>query len=229
MLAGAGATVAVCGRRKDRLDALVAEIDEAGGDALAVECDISDEASAKDFIARATDHFGGLYGLVNSAGLQHISPIRDGDGEDWRDMFAVNCLGMLYCCGAALVPFAEAGEGHIVNVSSLAAREPAGVAAVYTMTKFAMSGFTKALREEAGGVGTRVTLIEPGMIDTEFFDHLAPEIRAGVEQVRQAIGRTLQPDDIAAAILHAMTAPAYVSVDEILLRPFGQAGPTTGT
>ena len=222
-LARAGAAVALGARRVDRLEALAARIEEAGGRAIAVECDVADEASANAFIAATVEQLGGLDILVNNAGVMLLGPIEGADTGQWRQMMDVNVLGLLYCTQAALPHLRESGHGHIVNVSSVAGRTASAFVGVYNATKWAVTGFSEALRQEAAMSKVRVTCIEPGMVETELPTHNTnPLVLETIEKMKAKYGEALESEDIADAILHAVTAPPRVNVNEVLIRPSGQ-------
>jgi NADP-dependent 3-hydroxy acid dehydrogenase YdfG len=220
-LSGAGASVALGARRADRLQTIADSID---GPTLVREVDVSDEEQARALIEAAKGEFGGLHILVNNAGLMLLGPVADADTEDWRRMIAVNLLGLLYCTHAALPLMEASGGGDVVNVSSVAGRRADAGAAVYNMTKFGVHAFSEALRQEALHSGIRVTTVAPGFVDTELQGHNTnPLVRRATERAREQIGEVLQPADIAEAILHAVTRPSHVCVNEVVVRPTGQA------
>jgi NADP-dependent 3-hydroxy acid dehydrogenase YdfG len=220
-LSAAGASVALGARRADRLEQIAASID---GPTLVREVDVSDEEQARSFIGAAHDELGGLHTLVNNAGVMLLGPVADADSEDWRRMISVNLLGLLYCTHAALPLLARGGGGDIVNVSSVAGRRADAGAAVYNMTKFGVHAFSEALRQEALHQGIRVTTVAPGFVDTELQGHNTnPLVRQATARTREQIGEVLHADDIADAILHAVTRPAHVCVNEIVVRPTRQA------
>jgi NADP-dependent 3-hydroxy acid dehydrogenase YdfG len=222
-LAGAGAAVALGARRRERLDALVGRIEEVGGRALAIEADVGDEAQARAFIERAHSELGRLDVLVNNAGVMLLGPVEGADTEEWRRMVAVNVLGLLYCTHAALPRMREGGGGHMVNVSSVAGRHASAGAAVYNLTKFGVTGFSEALRQEALHSNIRVTCIEPGFVDTELQGHnVNPVVIEGTKKMREQIGDVLTAEDIAEAILYVVSRPQRVNVNEVLVRPTGQ-------
>ena len=223
MLAGAGASVALAARRADRLEELAGEVEAAGGTAVAIEADISQEEQANAFVRQAHDRLGRLDGLVNNAGVMLLGPVTDADTADWRRMVDVNMLGLLYCTHAALPIMRDGGGGHIVNLSSVAGRMAAFGSAVYNLTKWGVGGFSEGLRQEALNMNIRVTLIEPGFVDTELQGHNTdPMIVGAMEKSREDIGQVLSADDIARAILYALSQPQHVSVNEVLIRPTGQ-------
>jgi clavulanate-9-aldehyde reducatase len=135
----------------------------------------------------------------------------------------VNVLGLLYCTHAALPLIRESGGGDIVNVSSVAGRHAAAGAGVYNFTKFGVTGFSEALRQEALHSKIRVTCVEPGFVATELQGHNKnPLVQQGVKKMREQIGDVLQAEDIANAVLYAISQPAHVSINEVLVRPTGQ-------
>ncbi len=222
-LSGAGAAVALGARRKDRIEALAKRIEDDGGKALAVEVDVGDEAQARAFIERAHSELGGLHALINNAGVMLLGPVEGADTEEWRRMVNVNVLGLLYCTHAAIGPIRESGGGDIVNVSSVAGRHAAAGAGVYNFTKFGVTGFSEALRQEALHSKIRVTCVEPGFVATELQGHNKnPVVQQGVKKMREQIGDVLEAEDIADAILYAVSRPPHVSINEVLVRPTGQ-------
>ena len=219
-LAGAGAKVSLAARRKDRLDALAEKI---GDGALAIEADIGDEDQARAFIQQTKDELGGLDILVNNAGVMLLGPLLAQQGEEWRTMVNVNVLGLVYCSHAALAHMAEQQSGHIVNVSSVAGRTTAAGSAVYNFTKWGVVGFSDALRQEASHVNVRVTCVEPGFVDTELQGHNTnPVVVKAMEKARESLDKVLESEDIAQAILYAVSQPEHVAINEILVRPTSQ-------
>jgi NADP-dependent 3-hydroxy acid dehydrogenase YdfG len=221
-LARAGAAVALGARRKDRIDALAARIEDEGGTAVPLEVDVADEGQAREFVAAANDRLGRLDSLVNNAGVMLLGPVEQADSEQWRTMINVNVLGLLYCTSAALPIMRAQGSGDIVNVSSVAGRFARAGNAVYAATKFAVGAFSEGLRNEVTEGGIRVTLIEPGMVDTELQSHNEGEVLETLQGMREQIGEILRAQDIANGILYAISQPPHVSVNEILIRPTRQ-------
>jgi clavulanate-9-aldehyde reducatase len=218
-LAGAGAGVALVARRVERIEALAEVIEAGGGEAVALETDVTDESQARAFIDAAHDRLGGLDALINNAGLMLIGPVEGADTREWRRMIEVNVMGLLWCTHAALPLLREGGGGQIVNVASVGGRRGTPGAAVYNLTKFGVVGFSDALRQEAIDANVRVTVIEPGFVDTEIATH-SP---ATVEAARALqIDEMLRPDDVAAAILYTLAQPSHSSISELLIRPASQ-------
>jgi clavulanate-9-aldehyde reducatase len=136
-------------------------------------------------------------------------------------MVHVNVFGVLYCTHAVLPLMREQGGGHIVNVSSVAGRRAGMGAAVYNLTKFGLNGFSEALRQEALHAGVRVTIVEPGFVETELQGHNAGNemVMGAMEKARERIGQVLRSEDIAAAIVGATDQPEHVNVAEVLVLP----------
>jgi NADP-dependent 3-hydroxy acid dehydrogenase YdfG len=219
-LAEAGAKVSLGARRKDRLDALVEKI---GSGALAIETDIGDEEQARAFVQQTKDELGGFDILINNAGVMLLGPLLAQEGDDWRTMANVNILGLIYCSHAGLALMAEQQSGHIVNISSVAGRIARAGSAVYNFTKWGVTGFSEALRQEAAYVNVRVTCIEPGFVDTELQGHNThPMVVEATKKMRDEIGKVLEAEDIADAILYAVSRPDHMSVNEVLVRPTKQ-------
>lgn len=221
--ANAGATVALGARRKDRLEDLAKRIGDEGGTAHAFEVDVGDEAAARSFIEGAAEQMGGLDILVNNAGVMLLGPVEGGDTDEWRQMINVNVLGLLYCTQVAMPLIRDSGGGNIVNISSVAGRVAAMGAGVYNFTKFGVVGFSEALRQEAMHSGIRVTVVEPGFVETELQGHNKnPVVVEAIEKMREQTGEVLQAEDIAAAIHYVVSQPQRVNIGEMLIRPTGQ-------
>jgi len=222
-LAQEGAAVVVAARREDRLKELVGRIEGAGGHGrvLPVACDVSEEDQAHALIERAKSEYGRVDILVNNAGVMQLSKIEKGLSDEWRRMFGVNVLGLLYVTDAAIAAMKEGGSGHIVNVSSVAGRKTGPFRGAYSGTKFAVNAISEALRVELIEDKIRVTVVEPGATATELASHITDEeAKEGMKGVLS--GEILQAEDIAGAILYAVTQPERVSVNEILIRPSKQ-------
>jgi clavulanate-9-aldehyde reducatase len=219
--ARAGAAVALGARRVERIEGLAQQIAAEGGRAIAIRTDVGEEAEASAFVQRAHSELGRLDVLVNNAGVMLLGPIEDADTEEWRRMIHANVFGVLYCSHAALPLMRAQGSGHIVNVSSVAGRVARAGSGVYNLTKFGIGAFSESLRQEGVAMGVRVTTIEPGAVATELPGHNRPQV---LEQMaKRFAGVTpLAAEDIARAILYAISQPANVSINEVLVRPSGQ-------
>jgi NADP-dependent 3-hydroxy acid dehydrogenase YdfG len=219
MLAGAGAKVVLAARRADRLEALVDKIRAAGGEAKAVQADVTDAAAMKALAKEAVDAFGRLDVWVNNAGVMPLSPVAQCRTEEWEWMVDVNVKGVLNGVAAAYPGMLEQGSGHFINVSSVAGHVVFPGAAVYCATKFAVRAFGEGIRMESKGK-VRVTNISPGAVRTELADHIAvPEVKAGMKEI---LDIAIEPDAIARAICYAISEPADVDVNEMIIRPAKQ-------
>ncbi|MDQ4126731.1 MAG: SDR family NAD(P)-dependent oxidoreductase [Actinomycetota bacterium] len=221
-LAAEGAAVVAGARRKERLDGLVEEVKQGGGRAIAVECDVTEEEQAHDLVRRAVEEFGSIDILVNNAGVMLLSTVGKGLSDQWRQMFEVNVMGLLYATDAAIKVMKEQGSGHLVNISSVAGRKVTrDSSGIYAGTKHAVGAISEGLRQELLEDNIRVTIVEPGAVATELPDHITDE------DAKESLGgllklERLQAEDIAEAIAYAVTQPERVSVNEILIRPTQQ-------
>lgn len=199
----AGYRVVLAARSADKLSALV---DELGGrdKAVAVTCDVTDFDDQQAMVAAALDAFGRVDVVLANAGVgSTASGIEGGDPENWREMILTNIYGCALTAKVCL-PEVRRRSGHILLLGSRAGRQT-NKGSVYGATKWAVTGLGYNLIEELNGTGVRCTLVEPGMVDTPFFDTPKPG--------------ALQADDVANAILYAVSQPAHVDVSEILVRP----------
>lgn len=228
-LAAEGATVAVAARRLDRLRRLVEEIDEAGGHAVAIECDVTDRAQAEALVERTARELGRLDTVVNNAGVMLLGPALEAPIEEWERMVDLNVKGLLYVAKAALphlLRFADEGPRMVtdlVNISSVAGRRARAGSAVYNATKFGVGAFSEALRQEVGERHLRVSLVEPGAVATELAGHNRPEVLAALRGRFDDIER-LGAADIADTISYIVTRPRHMAINEILVRPTEQEG-----
>ncbi len=219
-LAAEGVAVSLAARRLDRIEDLAGRINADGGRAIAIETDVTDEEQANAFVSRTHEELGGLDALINNAGVMLLGPVAGAPTEQWRRMVEVNLLGLLYCTHAALPIMGAQGSGDIVNVASVAGRIAAMGSGVYNMTKWGVVGFSEALRQECALANVRVTAIEPGWVDTELQGHNEhPMVVERMNKLIETIDKILEPEDIARAIVFAMSQPPHVSINEMLIRP----------
>ncbi len=217
LLAREGCNVALAARREDRLKSLAAQLGEG---ALAVPTDVTDPAACEELVSRAVERFGSVDVLVANAGLGLYGSIPDGDPEDWRRMFEVNVLGVLYTTRAAVRHMLERGAGDVVIVSSLSGRRvPGADGTVYAATKHALTAVAEGLRMDVSGRGVRVINVEPGLVRTEF-----PESSHGNADryYAERDHSPLEAEDVAAAIVYAVGQPPRVSLNEVVVRPTEQ-------
>jgi NADP-dependent 3-hydroxy acid dehydrogenase YdfG len=228
-LASEGAKVAVAARRLERLERLAEEIGRGGHTALAIESDITEQAQAVEAVDRAVDELGRLDIVVNNAGQMLLGPIEGAPTEEWDRMIDLNLKGLINTTHAAIPHLLNAAEdsergcADVVNISSVAGRIARAGSGVYNLTKFGVGAFSESLRQEFAGRKVRSTIIEPGAVDTELSDHIREGVRERVRE-RFADIEMLRSADIAEAIVFAVTRPAHVSLNEILIRPTEQVG-----
>jgi NADP-dependent 3-hydroxy acid dehydrogenase YdfG len=220
-LAAEGAHVALAARRMDRLTGLAESIGQLGGEALPTAADVADESQASAMVERTLEHFGRLDMLLAVAGVGVAAPFQNTTSAEYRQMVDVNILGLLYSINAALPAMKRQGSGHIVVVSSGTGRyiHPS---VVYSGTKHAASAIAESLRRELGKDHIRVTSIEPGAVKTEFVSHMRTDVQDAVNR-RLGDMEQLKSEDVAAAILYAVTQPPRVNVNILTLYPTEQA------
>ena len=204
--AGEGWRVALAARSEDKLSELTEEL---GGDdvALAVRCDVTSWEDQQAAVAATLERFGGLHAYFANAGFGAARGFLEESPEHWRAMVETNVLGCAYSIRAALGHFREQSAGHFLLTGSVAGRR-ALPGSLYSATKWAVTAMGESLRAEVADTPIRVTLIEPGMVDTPFFD--------------DRVSGALEADDIARAVMYALAQPAHVDVNEILVRPVHQ-------
>jgi NADP-dependent 3-hydroxy acid dehydrogenase YdfG len=221
-LAKAGVKVGLSARRVDRLNDLKTRIEAAGGEAFVFEADFSKEAEAIAAVQATESHFGQLDILINNAGVMYLEPVATADLARWRSMFELNLLGLIAATQAALPGMMQRKSGHIVNISSTAGHAANPNLAAYAATKWGVRAFTESLRREVYKDNIRTTIISPGIAATELRDHIGdPAVKTALNQRADSM-RQLQSQDIAEAILYAVTRPDHVAINEILMRPTDQ-------
>jgi NADP-dependent 3-hydroxy acid dehydrogenase YdfG len=200
--AEAGYRPVLAARSEDKLEALAREVN-----GLAVRCDVTEWSDQEALVQRTLDEYGRVDVAFANAGFGGPRGFEKGDPGEWREMVLTNVLGVAYTIRATM-PALRDTRGHLLITSSLAGRR-ALPGSLYSATKHAATAMGEAARLDLNDTGVRVTLIEPGMVDTPFFDS-PPEIEA------------LQADDIARAVMYAISQPPHVDVNEILVRPTAQ-------
>ncbi len=218
LLAAEGVHIVLAARRRDRIEALAAEL---GNQATAIETDVSDNSQVEWLFAQVEETFGGLDLLLNNAGLGIHASFIDSTPEQWRGMIDTNLIGLLNCTHAA-IPLLKGRPGAMIaSVSSTGGRYGVEGWSVYCATKYAVVGFHETLRKELGAEGIRVSVIEPGAVWTEF-GHNLPE--QALRDRREALD-ALHAEDVAQAVVYAFAQPPRVLVQEILVRPVRQVAP----
>ena len=221
-LARLGATVVLGARRKDRLDAIVKDIEAAGGKALAVAVDVTKRAQAEALVQKTIATYGKIDVLVNNAGIMPIAPLALLKVDEWDRMIDLNIKGVLYGIAAALPHMQKQKSGHIINTASVFGIKvfaPGGT--VYCATKAAVRTLTEGLRMEVHADKIRTTIISPGAVDSELKETTSDEASSKmVNELYKVLA--IPSESIARAIAYAIEQPADVDINEIVIRPAAQ-------
>ena len=224
-LAASGARVALSARRVDRLETLAERIAAAGGEAIVLAGDIADERVATRIVAEAVERFGRLDILVNAAGVIQDGGVENADLAQWRRVLDINLLASLYTSRAAIPTMRAQGAGDIINISSTAGRRASGVFGPYATSKFGLNAMSEGMRQEVGGYGIRVCVVEPGATTSELWTGIAnPDLRAAVRKLAEK-ETSMKPEDVAEAILFVVGLPPRTNVSEMLIRPTSDIAP----
>ncbi len=208
-LAGMGAFTVVCGRSLAQLDSTAADIKGSGGKAEAAVCDVTDLQSVEAVAADISYRFGRIDILVNNAGVGGFGgPLHQMAPEAWDQVLNTNLRGVFYCIRAFAPMMIKARAGHIVNISSLAGKNPLPNGAAYAASKWGLNGLSYSVAEELRAHNIRVSVVCPGSVNTELSPHEGKDP-----------GRMLQPDDVAHAVAMLVTQAPQSFISEVLLRP----------
>src|SRR5580704_2681600 len=208
-LAGLGAVVVLGGRNRVPLDWTVEAIAATGGQAEAVECDVTDLRSVEDLAAHVGGKFGRIDILVNNAGIGGFGgPLHQMLPESWDQVLNTNLRGVFYCIRAFAAMMIKARAGHIVNISSLAGKNPLPNGAAYAASKWGLNGLSYSAAEELRVHNIRVSVVCPGSVDTELSPHTGKDPK-----------KMLQPEDVAHVVAMLVTQEQQSFVSEVLLRP----------
>lgn len=222
-LAQKGAKLVLGARRLDRLETLVADIQQQGGEAIAVAMDVSQRDNVEHLAQQALAHFGKIDVLINNAGIMPGAVMSALKVDEWDKMIDVNVKGVLYGIAAVLPTMLAQKRGHIINLSSVAGlKVSAGGGTVYSATKFAVKAISEGLREEMASENIRVTTLYPGAIETELkYSSSDADSRERVQSYYK--NNEISADAIARAIVYAVEQPDEVAINEITVRPTRQA------
>jgi 3-oxoacyl-[acyl-carrier protein] reductase len=208
-LAELGAAVVLCARNRSRLEAEVKAISDAGGRAQAIQCNVQDLRSVEAAARHVSQAFGRLDILVNNAGVRGVTgPLHEMPPESWDEVLNTNLRGVYYCIRAFAPIMIRAQSGHIINISSLAGKNPLPNGAAYGASKWGLNGLSYSVAEELRALKIRVSVICPGSVETEFSPHVGKDP-----------SKMLQPDDVAHAVAMLVTQAPQSFVSEILMRP----------
>lgn len=201
-----GAKVVLAGRNKEKLQNVANQLSQ--DSVKVVPTDVTKKEEVDELIKIAQQTFGGLDIVINSAGQMLSSKITDYQVDEWDSMIDVNIKGTLYTVQAALPTMLEQSSGHLINIASISGFEVTKSSTIYSATKAAVHTITQGLEKELAKTGVKVTSISPGMVDTAITAAYNPSDR-----------KKLDPQDIAEAVLYALTQPSHVNVNEITVRP----------
>ena len=217
-LSAEGTHVALAARREDMLLDVQAGLESgAGQKSIVVPTDVTDGEQVRSLVGRA-EELGPVEMLVNCAGVMYYTMMKNVREDEWERTVEVNCKGALNCVGAVLPGMLQRGSGHIVTISSDAGRKVFSGLAVYSASKFFVEALSQGLRLETAGTGLRVTTVQPGNVATDLLsmstDEEALKVYGGASEAR-----VLDPEDVAASVVHALVQPEHVAVNEILVEP----------
>jgi NADP-dependent 3-hydroxy acid dehydrogenase YdfG len=212
-LAAAGAQVILLARNQSDLNAAVAVITQEGGLAAAFVLDISDEQAVKSVFQQIIQQYQRIDILVNNAGIGEFYPVSETSATFWDEVMNTNVKGTFLCSKEAVIQMQKQGNGHIVSIASDVAKRTFANGALYCSSKFAQDAFSSALRKEVRKDGIKVSVVYPGLVDT-YFNKSQP---GNLENATH-----LKPEDIAASVLHILSAPKHVVIDELMIHPISQ-------
>ncbi len=217
LLASLGAHVVIEARRVERLEALASDIQADGGSVVVQRLDVTELEQMQAIIEVAQSHFGRVDAVINNAGVMPLSSLEALKIEEWNRMIDVNIRGVLHGIASVLPVMKKQGFGHFINIASIGAYEVSPAAAVYCATKYAVRAITDGLRQETVGQGIRVTLVSPGVTESELADSITDnEAKEIMKEYRRT---TLPATAIARAIVYALEQPEYVDVSELVIKP----------
>ena len=219
-LAREGASLALSARREEALLEVQKGLEGFDGEAksVVVPTDVTDRRQVRALVARAEEELGPVEILVNCAGIMYYTLMENGREDEWEKTVEVNCKGALNCVGAVLGGMLVRGRGHILTISSDAGRRVFPGLAVYSASKFFVEALSQGLRLETAGTGLKVTTVQPGNVATDLL--ALSSDKEALERYGQPSGaRVLDPSDVAASVVHALSQPDHVAVNEVLVEP----------
>ncbi|HEX2189436.1 MAG TPA: SDR family oxidoreductase [Longimicrobiaceae bacterium] len=209
-LAGAGANVVISARREDEVRDAARRLNEVSeGEVVGVACDVRELDDVRRMIGEAVGRFGGVDVLVNNAGVGGFAPVDRMEPEKWEQIIDTNLTGVFYCCHEAIPRMRERGGGWIINIASLAGKNPFAGGAAYNASKFGLVGFSEALMLDVRQDDIRVNYIMPGSVATYFNDHTPGEEDAW----------KIQPEDIAQIVMDLLAFPSRTLPSRVEVRP----------
>lgn len=220
-LAEKGSKIVLAARNEEKLQKLVSQIKDAGGEASYHVSDVSERSSLEDLVKFAVSKYGKVDSLVNNAGLMLFSDWKDVAVDDWDQMINTNIRGYLHAIAAALPGMIAQGHGKILNMSSVAGLHVGGSSGVYSATKFFIRGITESLRKEVGVEhGIQVSMISPGVIDTGWADKVNNS--EGKKAAQELNKIAITPEQVADAVAYALDQPNNLTINDIVIHPTKQ-------
>lgn len=217
LLASLGVHVVIGARRTERLEALASDIQSDGGSVVVQQLDVTELKQMEAIMEVAQSRFGRVDAVINNAGVMPLSSLEALKTEEWNRMIDVNIRGVLHGIATGLPLMKKQGFGHFINIASTGAYEVTPTAAVYCATKYAVRAITDGLRQETAGQGIRVTLVSPGVTESELAESITDyEAKEMMKEYRRT---TLPAMTIARAIVYALEQPEYVDVSELIIKP----------
>lgn len=217
LLASLGAHVVIGARRMERLESLASDIQGDGGSVLIQQLDVTKLEQMQAIIGAAQSRFGRVDAIINNAGVMPLSSLEALKIEEWNRMIDVNIRGVLHGIATGLPVMKKQGFGHFINIASIGAYEVTPTAAVYCATKYAVRAITDGLRQETVGLGIRVTLVSPGVTESELAESITDS--QAKEFMKEYRSNALPATAIARAIVYALEQPVQVDVSELVIKP----------
>lgn len=221
-----GMRLILAARRRDRLEALAAELaQQFGTESHLIQLDVRDRAQVETTLSHLPKPWDAVDVLINNAGLSRgLEPFQDASIDDWEEMIDTNIKGLLYVTRTLLPGMIQRGRGDIVNIGSIAGHQTYPKGHVYCATKAAVRALSEGINQDVLGTPVRVSAVDPGMVETEFSQvrfHGDHDRAAAVYRGMEA----LTADDVAEVVLFCVTRPPHVTISEVLVLPTDQAGP----
>lgn len=220
-LASRGSKIVMAARNEEKLQKLVSQIKDSGGEAAYYLTDVSERSSLEDLVKYTISKYGKVDSLVNNAGLMLFSDWKDIAVDDWDQMINTNIRGYLHAIAAVLPGMIAQGHGKILNMSSVAGLHVGGSSGVYSATKFFIRGITESLRKEVGVEhGIQISMISPGVIDTGWADKVNNS--EGKKAAQELNKIAITPEQVADAVAYALDQPNNLTINDIVIHPTKQ-------
>ncbi|MGD7009788.1 SDR family oxidoreductase [Metabacillus sp. 84] len=223
-LASEGANIVLAARREDRINALADELKSSySTEVLTIPTDVTSKEAVEQLANQTRETFGKVDILINNAGIMLLSFLKNDHVDQWEQMVDVNIKGVLFGIHSVLPGMLEAGEGHVINVSSVAGHEVFPSSSVYSATKYAVRAISMGMEKELANTPIKVTNISPGAVQTELTNHITDEDVHSLFKDMMEDVKPLNAEDIAEAVYYAVSQPDHVNVNEVTVRPTNQA------